>query len=200
MGGFPGSRTNAAPAVTTFVTIGWGIVSAFTMFRALFFEHSIALALAYIIVLLVVWAALGRKRWGRLALLGMSVAVPLTFAVCLAYFAYILGHGVDPFISTSSSARWITSFCCGPTPAVGLIVVSLLAGLWLQHPAAAAEYNQGKHRNLASSQRGIAAFFVGLWLILVYSGSLGAKPLPQPRRLAARTTHRIRLLAVSVKR
>ncbi len=200
MGGFPGSRANAAPAVTSFVTIGWGIVAAFTMFRALFFEHSVALALAYIITLLVVWAALGRKRWGRLALLGMCIAIPLTFAAGLTYFAYIIGHGVDPFIDLSISAKWITSFCCGPTPAAGLMLLSLLAGVWLQHPAAAAEFDRGKHMALATSQRGIAAFLVGLWLVLVLSCSLGAQPFPQPRRVAATTTHRIRVLAVSIKR
>ncbi len=200
MGGFPGSRSKAAPVVTTSVAIGWGIVAAFTMFRALFFEHSVALALAYIITLLVVWATLERKRWGRLALLGMSIAVPLTLISGLVYFAYIIGHSVDPFIATSSSAKWITSFCCGPTPAAGLILLSLLAGLWLQQPTVAAEFERGKHRGLATSQRGIAVVLVGLWLVIVFSSSMVAKQIPQPRRLAATTIRNSRELAVSIKR
>jgi hypothetical protein len=170
------------------------------MFRALFFEHSVALALAYIITLLVVWATLERKRWGRLALLGMSIAVPLTLICGLVYFAYILGHGVDPFIATSSSAKWITSFCCGPTPAAGLILLSLLAGLWLQQPTVAAEFERGKHRGLATSQRGIAVVLVVLWLVIVFSSSMVARQIPQPRRVAATTTRNIRELAVSIKR
>ena len=55
---------------TTLLALAWGITSAYILFYSLLISHNIRPCLAALVPLVITWATLERKRWGRLALLG----------------------------------------------------------------------------------------------------------------------------------
>jgi hypothetical protein len=118
--------------------------------------------------LITVWAVLERKRWGRLALLGLS-------ATALGLFAYTLG-GVAASASDwppaeQNLAKYVemTLNSFGDKQEIALIVLGLAlsTGFWMRRPAVVAEFERGKRATLAVAQKAIAMSLVAFWGITV---------------------------------
>ena len=158
-----------ANSVTTLFASGWGVIAAYILFSAL--DAHIKpddKFLAFLIALfptIAVWATVERKRWGRLALLGLSAAVVgiSSLAAC-AFFAFkSIGNPQNTInISTPSFL--------GTSVLTAVILIGTINALWLRRPSVVAEFEQNKRSKLAFTQRIIAAVLVGCWLSIVLIG------------------------------
>lgn len=156
----PEQRKGTLPAnpVTTFFAVGWGLIAAYQLIDGLLVTHSVRFIVDGPMALLMVWATLERKRWGRLALLGMSLTVML---VCL------LGPRVAAMTGWDGLRATIEFFATTPG---GLGAMLLLAGwtaFWMLRSAIVAEFEQGKRNGLRTGQRAIALTLVGLWALML---------------------------------
>ena len=161
------SHSTEAPRLsTTLLAIAWGITSAYILFHSLLVSHDTRPCLAALAPLVVTWATLERKRWGRLALLGLS-------AVALGLFVGSLGLAASIIYATLPVAQQTPTRCLQmalgffgeKNPFAGGIVIGLAAmtGLYLRRPSVIAEFERGKAQTLALAQKGIAAVLVGSW-------------------------------------
>jgi hypothetical protein len=160
------SRTEAPRLSTTLLAIAWGITSAYILFYSLLVSHSVRPCLAALVPLVITWATLERKRWGRLALLGLS-------CVALGLFVGTLGLSASVVHATLPAAEQTPLRCLTmalgyfgeKSPLAGGVIVALAAmtGFYLRRPNVTAEFEQGKKQTMALAQKGIAAVLVGSW-------------------------------------
>ena len=151
---------------TTMLALAWGVTSAYILFHSLLVSHDTRPCLAALAPLVITWATLERKRWGRLALLGLS-------AVALGLFVGSLGIAASVMRMTLPAAHQTPLRCVEmalgffgeKNPFAGAIIIALAAmtGLYLRRPTVVAEFERGKQQTLALAQRGIAAILVGSW-------------------------------------
>lgn len=112
-------------------------------------------------VLIMAWAVLERKRWGRLALLGTSTIV----CADLAYAAYRLATA-PPELARQTMGRegfFDTIFGvygCGVPFGIGILTLSLWSVLWLSRRDVKREFAWRKRASMWSFQVGIAGVFV----------------------------------------
>ncbi len=161
-----GQLTEAPRLSTTLLAIAWGITSAYILFHALLVTHDTRPCLAALAPLVITWATLERKRWGRLAFLGLS-------AVALGLFVGALGLAASIIHATLPAAQQTPLRCIEmalgffgeKNPFAGGIVIGLAAmtGLHLRRPGIVLEFERGKRQTLALAQKGIAAVLVGSW-------------------------------------
>lgn len=134
---------------TTVIASAWGFVSAFVLFNSLLVTHKSRSCFAAAIALSIVWATLDRKRWGRLALLGMSV-------ITVAVFAELV-------VSTGPSALALKLFRGTPILPYVVLCLAVASTLWLRRPEVIVEFERGKRSSLAGSQSAIALTLVACW-------------------------------------
>ena len=169
--------SNAAPRPsTTLLALSWGITSAYILFYSLLVSHNIRPCLAALAPLVITWATLERKRWGRLALLGLS-------GVALGLFVGTVGLSASIVHATLPAAQQTPLRCLDMAlgffgennSLAGGIIVALAAmtGFYLRRPDVAAEFERGKKQTMALAQKGIAAVLVGSWSL-----SFLGTPLP----------------------
>ena len=171
--------TEAPRLSTTLLATAWGITSAYILFYSLLVSHNVRPCLAALVPLVITWAILERKRWGRLALLGLS-AVALGLFVGTIGLCASIAHATLP-AAQQTPLRFLEmalGFFGEKNSMAGGIIVGLAAmtGFYLRRPAVVAEFERGKKPTIALAQKGIAAVLVGSWSLTF----LGA-PLPIPR-------------------
>jgi hypothetical protein len=183
--------------LTTLLASGWGLFSAYIFFQSLLITHDTRLCCVGLVPLVVVWATLERKRWGRLALLGLSATTLGIFTVVVAYLASF-GVRIHPSPSSiASDARLaLHIFTNSPNLALIVLALSMATGLWLCRREVIAEFNHGKRKNLAIAQHVIAFCLVGCWgltvaLVPLTSAAKGPIPAPLIPPVATSTLHGI---------
>lgn len=154
--------------LTNLLASGWGLFSAYVFFQSLLVTHDTRLCCVGLVPLVVVWATLERKRWGRLALLGLSATTLGIFSVVVAYLA---SFGVRIHPSPSSIASDVRLalhiFTNNPNLALIVLALSMTTGMWLCRREVIAEFDHGKRKSLAIAQHAIAFCLVGCWGITV---------------------------------
>lgn len=153
---------------TTVLACGWGLASAYILFYSLLNNGSTRLIVGALVPLVTVWAVLERKRWGRLALLGLS-------ATALGLFLYTLGGVAASTWNLPASERslahivenTLSSFGDKSEIALIVLVLALSTGYWMRRPAVVAEFEKGKRATLAVAQKAIAMSLVAFWGVTV---------------------------------
>ena len=153
-----------AALCTNILAVLWSIVAAYVLFDSLLITHKHRYAVAAIFPLISAWATLERKRWGRLALMGLSVATVVVFALLSGVFARFYHPWQEEAQTLGSGATsLILAYGIGTAAAVGLLTLAAVTGCWLCLPHVAAVFNQNKRATLVKAQRGIAIVLAGCW-------------------------------------
>lgn len=117
-----------------------------------------------VLTLIVAWSVLARKRWGRLALMGIAAATAFSGAM------HLLG---DHTAWASPLLQRFSGMMLAPVPGAAdhndalsaLFFTIAGATLWrLALPSVRAEFEARKIRATSGFQRGIAVFLVACWL------------------------------------
>lgn len=149
---------------TNILAILWGAVAAYILFDSLLITHKNRFAIAAIFPLISAWATLERKRWGRLALMGLSLATVVVFALMTGLFARFYHPWQEEALTLGNSATTlIVAYGIGTAAAIGLLTLAAVTGFWLCLPNVAAVFNQNKRATLVTAQRAIAMVLVGCW-------------------------------------
>lgn len=143
--------------------------------------------MAALVALIVVWATLERKRWGRLALQGLSATTLGMFIAALGYVARISGPWTGQVVSDLASYVQGALGIYSSDTAMGytIVVLACISSLWLSRPAIIAEFERGKKRDLAAAQGLIAIALVGCWGAIVISN-----PVAPDERMEVKGNHR----------
>lgn len=126
--------------------------------------------MALLTLLVIAWSALERKRWGRLALLGIAGIkfIDILMAlVCLLAFGH-LGldvhmHGVWCPLLVHSSHYGEMSVAIVIRTLLGCGTLTIITLLWLLHPDVRMEFDSGKQFRTRRTQFVIALFLVMVW-------------------------------------
>ena len=156
--------TAANPGTTLFAA-GWGLLASYQLLNGLLVTHSLRFMVVGPMALLMVWATLERKRWGRLALLGMSLTV---LVVCLA------GARLADVIGAVGLHTTLAFFAASPGGLGAMLMLAAWTVFWMGRSAIVAEFEQGKRSGLRTGQRAIAATLVGLWALMLIVPSLAS--------------------------
>ena len=180
--------------VTTLLCCGWGYSFAYSFFQCILENSSPMVLLAAALPLLAVWAALERKRWGRLALIGLSLLAPGLFALMLIALAYSNEVWIRPsdrhlfgYIDTA-----LRLFSDSPSTTIGVLVLAAATAIWLCIPIVRDEYIKKKKPFLTPGQRVIAASIISIWGITMIATPTTVEnrtpniPLKAQRRLTLR--------------
>jgi hypothetical protein len=155
----PRSRTPiASNPGTTLFAVTWGLLAAYQLLHGVLVTHSVRFMVVGPMALLMVWATLERKRWGRLALLGMSVTI---LVVCLVGARVADVTGVDGLHAT------LNFFAACPGGIGAMLLLAVWTVFWMRRSATVAEFEQGKRKGLHMGQRAIALTLVGLWALML---------------------------------
>lgn len=178
----------------------WGAVAAYILFDSLFITHKNRCAVAALFPLVSAWATLERKRWGRLALMGLSLTTVLLFALMAGLFTrFHYAWQTEARTLAASASALLVSYGIGIWTAIGLLTLATVTGGWLCLPQVAAEFNHNKRLALIRAQRGIATVVVGCWAAFIAltplmkqdgqdmgRSVLRARPRGNPHRIAHR--------------
>ena len=169
---------------TTIIACAWGLVSAYTLFFSLLVQPNMRYFLIALFPLVAVWAAIERKRWGRLALLGLSSAALGVFAADIGWtiasnYTKFQAHKVNVNTLVDDALKF---FNYQPQIALAILVLAAMTAFWMCRPTVRIEYDRGKNATLAVAQKAIAMTVVGCWGVtfLLPTGSLpttGKKPV-----------------------
>jgi hypothetical protein len=126
--------------------------------------------IALLTLLVVAWSALERKRWGRLALLGIAAIKCIDIAtalICLLALGH-LGldvhmHGVWCPLLVHSSHYGDMSEAVAIRTLLGCGMLTVVTLLWLLHPDVKSEFNSRKQFRTSRTQLAIAIFLVMVW-------------------------------------
>jgi hypothetical protein len=166
----PNGPSGGERLLTTLLACCWGFSSAYILFHSLLVTHDARPCFAALVPLVVVWATLERKRWGRLALLGLS-AVALGLFIASIGFIAAIGTSWEPTQRTLMNYARIALrlYADDPSTALTMLLLAATTGLWLRRPVIIAEFERGKRATLAAAQRAIAMALVSCWgIILVF--------------------------------
>jgi hypothetical protein len=190
----PRRAAHLARGFTTFLCCAWGYSFAYSFFRCVLDRCGLMVCLAAALPLVAVWASLERKRWGRLALIGLSLLAQALFGVILAILIFSHHVWIDPaerhFFGYVKYA--LRLFGETPETTLTLLLLSAATAIWLFMPWARAEYIQRKKRYLTPGQRVIAVSIVALWGLTMIATPTPPEirfpdtPLKTPRRLSMR--------------
>jgi hypothetical protein len=181
-------------SLTTLLAGGWGLSSAYILFHSILISHDSRPAIVSFIPLVIVWATLERKRWGRLALVGLSATSLGLFVSGVGYLVAFGNYNFTP--SEKDLAHYsqliLRMYSGAPTVTYLTLVLALTTNLWMRLPSVVAEFERGKRATLAKAQHAIAFSLVSSWaaLVLIMTPSLKAMRAPLP--LAGRG-HEMRL-------
>jgi len=143
---------------TTLFAAGWGLLAAYQLLNGLFVTHSVRFMVVGPMALLMVWATLERKRWGRLALLGMSLTV---LVLCLVGARLADVTGADGLHAT------LNFFAASPGGLGAMLLLAVWTVFWMRRSAIVAEFEQGKRAGLCAGQSAIALALVGAWALML---------------------------------
>ena len=158
-------KTSYSVFCTSLLACFWGGGAAYILCYSLLITHNNRLAITALLPLVAVWATLERKRWGRLALMGLSLTTVGLFLIAMtlltifpypAQFAEV--QSLAKFLSSLEAAYGIST-----QAVLGMLLLAAVTGSWLWHPRVIAEFDQHKRHTLAKAQRAIATVLVGCW-------------------------------------
>ena len=151
---------------TNALALAWGLSFTYLLFTAIFISHLFSSALACLVPLIVVWATLERKRWGRLSLLGISLTNLGLFTAALAYCGFHTSVSQLPDSMTGLCAKLALGLYTD-SPALALTVLTLASVtlIWLSLPNASREFELSKPITIATAQRVIALLLVFFWAL-----------------------------------
>jgi hypothetical protein len=155
----------AANQGTTLFAVVWGLLASYQLLHGFLVTHSLRFMVVGPMVLLMVWATLERKRWGRLAMLGMSVTV---LVVCL------VGARLADVTGANGLHATLNFFAASPGGIGAMLLLATWTVFWLRRSAVVAEFEQGKRTGLRTGQRAIALTLVGLWALMLILPSLAS--------------------------
>jgi hypothetical protein len=168
------NRSRMSP-VTTLLASGWGLISAYILFTSLL-NHASSLKvkcftlMAALFPLIAVWATIERKRWGRLALLGMCASALCLCFGALSYYLWLSSQGSGLTSGVPESLSHLPFFD-SPYTLGALVVLAVANSIWLRSPRAIAEFEQNKRPALAVAQRVIATLLVGCWSVIMIAST-----------------------------
>jgi hypothetical protein len=151
------SRIPPHPGTTLFA-VGWGLLASYQLLHGLFVTHSVRFMVVGPMALLMVWATLERKRWGRLALLGMSLTV---------LFVCLVGAQLADATGAAGLHATLDFFASSPGGLGAMLLLSVWTVFWMRRSVIVAEFEHGKHTGLVMGQRAIALTLVGLWGLML---------------------------------
>ena len=199
-GSFPTRRGTSpfAARCTTLLACLWGAAAAYILCHSLIVTHNKRYTIAALVSLITVWATLERKRWGRMALIGLSVTTMGMFGFFVSAFSAFHGSAQPSQVRTLHKAVVDVAAYYGISiPLIfGLLLLAVVSSLWLCRAEVVAEFNQHKHAVLVSGQRVIATALVACWggaialnpMLPFEKGraqSTGRTPAARPRKSAA---------------
>lgn len=155
------------PAHSSIVTVlagCWAFSGACGFFQSALVTHQIAPCVASFVPLVSGWAALERKRWGRLALLGMSwtiLGACILGMVTLILIENHYGHHVPR--RHAALVALLMRLYSANQPDMFRMPLAALSGLWLWRSRVIAEFNTNKRTSLAVMQHCIALTLVLVW-------------------------------------
>ena len=180
---------------TTFFAVTWGLLAAYQLLHGVFVTHSVRFMVVGPMALLMVWATLERKRWGRLALLGMSATV---LVVCL------VGARLAHMTGSDGLEASLNFFAASPGGVGAMLLLAAWTLFWMRRSAIVAEFEQGKRTGLRAGQLAIALTLVGLWALMLIVPSRAAAhkrhavarthPVPAPHSRRALPISNIRIV------
>jgi hypothetical protein len=176
--------------LTTLLAGGWGLSSAYIMFHSLLVTHDARLCIVWFVPMVIVWATLERKRWGRLALLGLSST---SLGLFVAGLGYVAAFGDSTFTPAQRdishySSLVIQMYSGAPTATYVTLFLAATTGFWMRLPAVVAEFERGKRVALAKAQQAIAFSLVACWAVTILFSTSSLKipaALAATRRKAA---------------
>lgn len=158
---------------TTALACLWGVVAAYLLFYSLIVTHHKRLVIVELVPLLAVWATLERKRWGRLAMMGLSLTILSLFALMvIVHFAlpsplntmglksippllaYLLGDLEHPYDISMHMG-------------LGILALSGVTHFWFSSQRVASEFNYNKRNCLTNAQLYIACVIVSCWGVAI---------------------------------
>ena len=150
---------------TTLLACLWGAEAAYILSYSLFITHNMHLGLTALVPLVAVWATLERKRWGRLALMGLSLTTIGFFLVAVTVLIFLPNptQTVEMQSLTHLLYSLEATYNIGMPVVLGILLLAAFTGPWLCHPLVVAEFDQRKQRSMANAQRAIATVLVGCW-------------------------------------
>lgn len=151
---------------TTLLSSLWGAVASYMMFYSLLVTQHPRLLLVELVPLLTVWAALERKRWGRLTMIGLSLTLLGSFVllVCLS----ILFHQSFNVIVLSPL---LNAYDINVPAIIGLLILAVLTYTWFSSSFVIQEFNKNKRATLSKSQHLIAVVMVTCWGVSILLNS-----------------------------
>ena len=181
-------------ALTTLLCCGWGYSFAYSFFRCVLDRSGLFVCLAAALPLAAVWAALERKRWGRLVLIGLSMLAQALFSLMVTLLIFSHHQRVFPTEQHLFSCVRYALHLYGETQesAIGVLILSAVTAGWFCMPHVRSEYLQRKKPYLTPGQRIIAVSVVSIWgLTMMATPTLPESrspdlPFKTPRRLSTR--------------
>src|SRR5579871_1738602 len=139
--------------VTNLVAGSWAVLAFYLMARALLVTREWVVSIVALIPLLAVWATLERKRWGRLALLGISLTA---LGLCVTAFGMIACLNSVGYKPAHYALHALTLYGRNPETLLIIVLLAIATGIWMLRATVVAEFEQNKRAVLAIGQRAIA--------------------------------------------
>jgi len=182
-----------AARMTNLLAGGWAVLAFNLIMRSLFVTHQARPFLVALIPLLAVWATFERKRWGRLALVGVSLTALGLFLIASGMALIISTDVYPPSLRDPAhyalQALWIYSQ--DPSTLVILPGLSIITGIWLSRSVVIAEFDRNKRSVLARGQFAIATALVAFWGFTVVFAPLAlGERMAEPAKSYLRHTPR----------
>ena len=166
-GSFPTRRGTSPFAVrcTTLLACLWGSAAAYILCHSLIVTHNKRYTVAALVSLITVWATLERKRWGRMALIGVSVTTIGIFGFFVSAFSAFPGSSQPSQVRTLHKAvAQVAAYYGISLPVVfGFLLLAVVSSLWLCRAEVVTEFEQHKRPVLVSGQRVIATALIACW-------------------------------------
>ncbi len=166
------TRETESPAVarvTNVVVACWGVAAQYMIVRSMFVSHQMRYGFGAPIPLFIVWATLERKRWGRLAVVVISLtAVAMFIGVAFLAFGLNLGVVMGHPSSPANMLAWFRNFYSQDSTTLAVVILLAIAtGFWMCRAVVVAEFNKGKKNALAFGQ-----WLIALALAVAYTATL----------------------------
>jgi hypothetical protein len=183
-----------ARSFTTALCCAWGYSFAYSFFRCIQDRSGLLVCMAAVLPLAAVWAALERKRWGRLVLIGQSLLAQALFAIMLSTLACSHPAWIDPTERHFLGYVRHTLHLFGETRAttMGILLLSAASSVWFCMPWVRREFESRKKPFLTPGQRLIAVTVVSVWCVTMVASPTRPEsrspdmPLKAARRLTLR--------------
>ncbi len=193
----PPVAAKAVPAsvrrITTTLVALWGLLSAYALAYGAIVETDLRTILASIVPLAAVWAAMDRKRWGRMTLVFVSAIACIGYVITLMYVAATGRGWMDGEFTLANCASMALREMWNDYPEAGIVGLGLAAFslFWMFRRTVLQEFSKGKQIKLSPGQRVIAIVLAFLWLYTMLFSQLAPVPrmpaLAPPRHRAGTT-------------